>query len=98
MTTNSFVESEKPQARRKSVGALVANYGQDYYLEKARAGQHTHELWNEAGKLGFIGVNLPEAYGGGGAGMYELSLVMEGMSAAGSPLLMVVAPPAINGT
>jgi alkylation response protein AidB-like acyl-CoA dehydrogenase len=77
---------------------MAANYGQDYYLEKARAGQHTDELWNEAGKLGFIGVNLPEEYGGGGAGMYELSLVMEEMAAAGSALLMMVVSPAINGT
>ncbi|MDT5209032.1 MAG: hypothetical protein QOF67_1447, partial [Mycobacterium sp.] len=50
------------------------------------------------GKLGFIGVNLPEEYGGGGAGMYELAIVMEEMSAAGSPLLMMVGSPAINGT
>ena len=77
---------------------MAANYGQDYYLEKARAGQHTDELWNEAGKLGFIGVNLPEEYGGGGAGMYELSLVMEEMAAAGCALLMMVVSPAINGT
>lgn len=65
-----------------------------YYLEKARAHEHTTELWAEAGKLGFLGVNLPEEYGGGGAGMYELSLVMEEMAAAGSALLlMVVSPP-----
>jgi alkylation response protein AidB-like acyl-CoA dehydrogenase len=98
MTDNSFVESEERQALRKSVAALVANYGQEYYLRKARAGEHTDELWNEAGKLGFIGVNLPEEYGGGGAGMYELSLVMEEMSAAGCGLLMMVVSPAINGT
>jgi alkylation response protein AidB-like acyl-CoA dehydrogenase len=94
----SFVETEEQQALRKAVAAMTANYGQDYYLEKARAGKHTDELWNEAGKLGFIGVNLPEEYGGGGAGMYELSLVMEEMSAAGSALLMMVVSPAINGT
>jgi alkylation response protein AidB-like acyl-CoA dehydrogenase len=94
----SFVESEERQALRKAVAALVANYGQEYYLAKARAGEHTDELWNEAGKLGFIGVNLPEEYGGGGAGMYELSLVMEEMSAAGCGLLMMVVSPAINGT
>ena len=74
------------------------NYGADYYLEKARAGQHTDELWTEAGKLGFIGVNLPEEYGGGGAGMYELSLVMEEMAAGGCALLMMVVSPAIDGT
>jgi alkylation response protein AidB-like acyl-CoA dehydrogenase len=94
----SFIETDEQQALRKAVAAMSANYGQDYYLEKARSGGHTGELWNEAGKLGFIGVNLPEEYGGGGAGMYELSLVMEEMSAAGSPLLMMVVSPAINGT
>uniref|UniRef100_A0A5Q5CMJ9 Acyl-CoA dehydrogenase fadE12 n=1 Tax=Mycobacterium sp. (strain JLS) TaxID=164757 RepID=A0A5Q5CMJ9_MYCSJ len=93
-----FVETDEQQALRQAVAAMAANYGQDYYLEKARANEHTDELWAEAGKLGFIGVNLPEEYGGGGAGMYELSLVMEEMAAAGSALLMMVVSPAINGT
>ena len=95
---SSFVETEEQQALRKAVAAMAANYGQDYYLEKARSGQHTDELWSEAGKLGFIGVNLPEEYGGGGAGMYELALVMEEMSANGCALLLMVVSPAINGT
>jgi len=98
VTETSFIENDERQALRQSVAALVADYGPDYYLEKARAHHHTDELWNEAGKLGFLGVNLPEEYGGGGAGMYELSLVMEEMSAAGCGLLMMVVSPAINGT
>ncbi|MDF2826038.1 MAG: acyl-CoA dehydrogenase [Mycobacterium sp.] len=93
-----FIEGPERQALRKSVAAFAADYGQDYYLAKARAGEHTTELWSEAGKLGFIGVNLPEEYGGGGAGMYELSLVMEEMAAGGAALLMMVVSPAINGT
>ena len=97
-TDTSFIESPERQALRSSVAALAANYGQDYFLEKARCGQHTDELWREAGRLGFIGVNLPEELGGGGAGMYELSMVMEELSAAGCPLLMTVVSPAINGT
>ena len=98
MTDTSFIESPERQALRKSVAALAASYGADYYLDKARNGGHTDELWREAGELGFIGVNLPEEYGGGGAGMYELALVMEELSAAGCPLLMMVVSPAINGT
>ena len=98
MTDTSFIESEERQALRKSVAAWAANYGSEYYLKKARAHEHTDELWSEAGKLGFLGVNLPEEYGGGGAGMYELSLVMEEMAAAGSALLLMVVSPAINGT
>lgn len=98
MTDTSFIESPERQALRKSVMALAANYGSEYFLDKARSGGHTDELWREAGNLGFIGVNLPEEYGGGGAGMYELSLVMEEMAAGGCPLLMMVVSPAINGT
>ena len=98
MTDTGFIENDERQALRKAVAAMAANYGPDYYLEKARTGQHTDELWSEAGKLGFIGVNLPEEYGGGGAGMYELAMVMEEMSAAGCALLMMVVSPAINGT
>lgn len=98
MSDTSFIESPERQALRKSVAALAANYGPEYYLKKARAGEHTDELWREAGELGFIGVNLPEEYGGGGAGMYELALVMEELSAGGCPLLMMVVSPAINGT
>lgn len=96
--STDFIESEERRALRKSVAALAANYGPEYYLERARAGGHTDELWREAGQLGFIGVNLPEEYGGGGAGMYELALVMEELSAGGCPLLMMVVSPAINGT
>ena len=98
MTDTSFIESPEREALRKSVAALGANYGQEYFLDKARNGGHTDELWREAGELGFIGVNLPEEFGGGGAGMYELAMVMEELSAAGCPLLMMVVSPAINGT
>ena len=77
MTDTSFIESEERRALRKAVAALGANYGADYYLEKARSGGHTDELWREAGELGFIGVNLPEEYGGGG-GRYVRALAGDG--------------------
>jgi alkylation response protein AidB-like acyl-CoA dehydrogenase len=48
--------------------------------------------------LGYLGVNLPEEYGGGGGGIAELSIVLEELGAAGSPLLMLVVSPAICGT
>lgn len=93
----SFIETDEQKELRKAVAQFSASYGEKYYLEKARAGEHTTELWEEAGKLGFIGVNLPEEYGGGGAGMYELSLVMEEMSAGGCALLLMVVSPRSTG-
>ncbi|MBM7365872.1 acyl-CoA dehydrogenase family protein [Gordonia hydrophobica] len=93
----SFIETEEQTALREAVAALVKKYGHQYFTDCARQGRKTDELWNEAGELGFIGVNLPEEYGGGGAGMYELSIVMEELAAGGSGLLMMVVSPAICG-
>jgi alkylation response protein AidB-like acyl-CoA dehydrogenase len=93
----SFVETDEQKALRSSVAALGGRFGHKYFLDCARSGRKTDELWSEAGKLGFIGVNLPEEYGGGGAGMYELAIVMEELAAIGSGLLMMVVSPAICG-
>ncbi|NLG46102.1 acyl-CoA dehydrogenase family protein [Gordonia sp. (in: high G+C Gram-positive bacteria)] len=93
----SFIETEEQTALREAVSGLVKKYGQQYFNDCARQGRKTDELWNEAGELGFIGVNLPEEYGGGGAGMYELAIVMEELAAGGTGLLMLVVSPAICG-
>ncbi|MFC6013493.1 acyl-CoA dehydrogenase family protein [Nocardia lasii] len=95
----SFIETEEQKALRAAVASLAAKYNyRDYVLPKARKNEPLSELWAEAGKLGFIGVNLPEEYGGGGAGMYELSLVLEELAAQGAGLLLMVVSPAICGT
>src|SRR5215208_1501148 len=96
--TLDFDEGDELRALRAAVADLGARYGQSYFLEQARSGGTTQAVWQEAGKAGFIGVNLPEEYGGGGGGMVELSLVAEELGAAGCGLLMMVVSPAICGT
>ncbi len=93
-----FTETDEQRALRAAVAGLARKYGYAYYTAKTRDGERQTELWQEAGKLGFIGVNLPEQYGGGGAGMYELAIVLEELAAAGCGLLMLVVSPAICGT
>ncbi len=94
----NFTETDEQRALRAAVAELGGKYGYTYYTRQARGGGKLTELWQEAGKLGFIGVNLPEQYGGGGAGMYELAIVMEELAAAGCGLLLLVVSPAICGT
>jgi alkylation response protein AidB-like acyl-CoA dehydrogenase len=96
--TLDFDEGDELRALRAAVADLGSRYGQSYFLEQARSGGTTQALWQEAGKAGFLGVNLPEEYGGGGGGMVELSLVCEELGAAGCGLLMMVVSPAICGT
>jgi alkylation response protein AidB-like acyl-CoA dehydrogenase len=94
----AVIESEEHQALRSAVAALGKRYGRDYLVRTVAEGKPLAELWSEAGRLGYLGVSLPEEYGGGGGGITELSIVLEELGAAGSPLLMLVVSPAICGT
>ncbi|MFH9658706.1 acyl-CoA dehydrogenase family protein [Streptomyces sp. NPDC017248] len=92
------IETEEHQDLRSAVAALGKRYGRDYAVRTVAEGKHPSALWSEAGRLGYLGVSLPEEYGGGGGGIAELSIVLEELGAAGSPLLMLVVSPAICGT
>lgn len=93
-----FSESTEHALLRESVAQLAAKYGHGYFVEKARSGGKTDELWAEAGKAGFLGVAVPEEFGGGGGGISELALVCEELAAGGCPLLLIVVSPAICAT
>lgn len=97
-TDSPLIETPEQLALRQAVGDLGRRYGSAYFLGKARSDQQTDELWSEAGKLGYLGVNLPEEYGGGGAGVTELAIVLEELGTVGCPLLMLIVSPAICGT
>jgi alkylation response protein AidB-like acyl-CoA dehydrogenase len=83
------IETEEHKSLRQAVSTLGKRHGRDYDRQ---------QLWSEAAKLGYLGVNLPEAYGGGGGGIAELSIVLEELGAVGAPLLMMIVSPAICGT
>ncbi|GGV54303.1 acyl-CoA dehydrogenase [Streptomyces longisporoflavus] len=95
---STVLETQEHQALRAAVAALGKRYGRDYMTGVVAGEGHPDELWADAAKLGYLGVNLPEEYGGGGGGIAELSIVLEELGAAGCPLLMMVVSPAICGT
>jgi len=94
----SFSESEERQELRRQVARLASKYGREYFTEQARSGGKTTDLWLEMGKNGYLGINIPEAYGGGGGGIGDIAAVCEELAAQGCPLLMMVVSPAICGT
>ena len=98
MTGIAFTESAERQALRAAVRELAGKYGRDYFAAKARAGEKTTEMWAEAGKLGYLGVAVPEEFGGGGGGIGDLAAVCEEFAAAGAPMLLMVVSPAICAT
>jgi alkylation response protein AidB-like acyl-CoA dehydrogenase len=93
----NFVEPPEHHDLRDAIGAVTDKYGPTYYAEHASAHEPTTELWRDLAEHGFIGINLPEAYGGGGAGMTELAIVCEETAAHGCPQLLLLVSSAISG-
>jgi len=91
-----FAESGEHRALRAAVAEIAKDFGPRYYAERAAERRPCEELWTALGKAGFIGVNIPEAYGGGGGGLTELALVCEEIAAAGTPLLLLLVSAAIS--
>ncbi|MGC4110012.1 MAG: acyl-CoA dehydrogenase [Nocardioides sp.] len=96
--TTSYTESEERLALRREVARVAAKYGREWFTERARAGEKTTDLWLEIGRLGYLGINIPEEYGGGGGGIGDIAAVCEELAAQGCPLLLMVVSPAICGT
>lgn len=69
---------------------VAKTFDQQYWLKKARKNEFPHELWQQVSADGFMGIMVPEQYGGAGLGMMEMSLLMEGLSNNGIPLLSMV--------
>ena len=97
-TTVPFTETDERRSLRREVAKLASGYGREYFVRQARNGEKTTDLWLDMGQHGYLGVALPEEYGGGGGGIGDLAAVCEELAAQGCPLLMMVVSPAICGT
>ncbi len=95
---STYTETEERTELRKAVARLAAGYGREWFTAKARAGEKTTELWLDIAKHGYLGINVPEEYGGGGGGIGDTAAVCEELGAQGCPLLLMVVSPAICGT
>jgi alkylation response protein AidB-like acyl-CoA dehydrogenase len=90
--------SDEERLMRETVRSICSSYGPEYARRKTEAGEPPSELWDELASRGYMGVNVPEEYGGGGLGMRALSAVGEEMAATGNALLLIVVSPAIAGS
>ncbi len=98
MSEVAFTETDERRSLRREVSKLAAGYGREFFVKQARTGGKTTDLWLDMGKHGYLGVALPEEYGGGGGGIGDLAAVCEELAAQGCPLLMMIVSPAICGT
>ncbi len=61
------------EAAREFAEKEFPNYAEEYDREE----KFPFELWKKAAQLGFIGMSIPEEYGGQGLGVFDTCLVIE---------------------
>ena len=97
--TLPLVATDEEIEIRKAVRGICESVGGQAYTRRiVEADEPPRELWDKLAEKGYLGVNLPERYGGGGLGMHGLQAVGEEISAAGCSLLLIVVSPAIVGS
>jgi len=94
----SLVPTDEERLLREAVAGITGEFGPKYMRRLNAEGLPPTELWEALAEKGYLGVNIPEEYGGGGRGMTELCAVIEEVSAAGCALLLMVVSPAIVGS
>jgi alkylation response protein AidB-like acyl-CoA dehydrogenase len=93
--TVDFAEPDEHRDLRAAVGAIAADFGPAYFTAHAADRTPCTELWDAVAKAGFVGVNVPAEYGGGGGGLTELVIVGEELAAHGTPLVLLLVSAAI---
>jgi alkylation response protein AidB-like acyl-CoA dehydrogenase len=90
--------SDEERAIRDAVGGIAGSFGPDYYQQQVDDGGNCAQLWNALGAKGYLGVHLPEKYGGGGLGLGELAVVVQESAVAGCPMQSMLFSPGVVGT
>jgi hypothetical protein len=94
-----FALSEAQAEIRRQVAALARGFGWDYWREKDRKAEYPTEFVRAFADAGWLGLAIPEAYGGAGLGVTEAVLMLEAICASGaglsgaSPVHFAVFPP-----
>src|SRR5947209_19887340 len=79
----SLEHSKDREAIRDAITRICGRFGDDYWLERDRSGGFPHELHAPLAADGWLGIAMPEEYGGAGLGITEAALMMQTIAASG---------------
>jgi acyl-CoA dehydrogenase len=81
-----FSLSAEQQQIRDTIAKLCAQFDDDYWLEKDRSGDFPHELHGALAQAGWLGIAMPEKYGGAGLGITEAVVMMQAIAESGAAM------------
>ena len=69
---------------RDAILKICARFDDTYWLEKDRAGGFPHEFYDAMAHAGWLGICIPEEFGGSGLGIMEAAIMMRAISESGA--------------
>ena len=81
-----FSLSEEQQAIRDNVAKVCDAFGDDYWLERDRTGEFPFDFHTAMAEGGWLGIAMPEEFGGAGLGVTEAALMMHAVAGSSGAL------------
>ena len=78
-----FSKNQMHDDIRTAVREMMEPFGDQYWMEHDRDHEFPWEFYNAVAKAGWLGITIPEEYGGGGLGVTEAAIVEHEISASG---------------
>jgi acyl-CoA dehydrogenase len=69
---------------REAIFKVCARFSDDYWLSRDRDGQFPHAFHRAFAEAGWLGIAMPEAYGGSGLGISEAAVMMQAVAESGA--------------
>jgi len=76
--------SEEQETLRANVRRICERFGDDYWLQKDRDGGFPHDFHRAFAEAGWLGIAMPEEYGGAGLGITKAALMMQTVAESGA--------------
>jgi acyl-CoA dehydrogenase len=81
-----FSESQDHQAIREGIRRLCADFNDEYWSKKDQDHEFPWDFYKRLAEGGWVGIAIPEEYGGGGQGITEASIMLEEIAASGAAM------------
>ena len=79
-----FSFSEEQERIREAIARLCSRFPDEYWLKRDREGGFPADFHQAFAKDGWLGIAMPEAYGGSGLGITEAAVMMQAIAESGA--------------
>ncbi|MGO4171018.1 acyl-CoA dehydrogenase family protein [Bosea sp. TAF32] len=79
-----FRLSDDQEAIREAISAICKRFGDDYWLKRDREGGFPQDFYSAFAEAGWLGICIPEEYGGSGLGITEAAIMMRAIAESGA--------------